>query len=51
MRRSSREGPCQEETGWPLVKMVVDVVDVVVAVDDVKAKTVDFLQILQNGRT
>ena len=23
MRRSSREGPCQAETGWPLGKMVV----------------------------
>ena len=29
MRRSSKEGPCQEETGWPLGKMVVVVVPVV----------------------
>ena len=26
MRRSSKEGPCQEETGWPLGKMIVVVV-------------------------
>ena len=26
MRRPSIEGPCQEETGWPLGKMVVVVV-------------------------
>ena len=32
MRRSSKEGPCQEETGWPLGKMVVVVVVVVVVV-------------------
>ena len=30
MRRSSKEGPCQEETGWPLGKMIVVVVVVVV---------------------
>ena len=29
MRRSSKEGPCQEETGWPLGKMIVVVVVVV----------------------
>ena len=32
MRRSSKEGPCQEETGWPLGKMIVVVVVVVVVV-------------------
>ena len=32
MRRSSIEGPCQEETGWPLGKMVVVVVVVLVVV-------------------
>ena len=32
MRLSSREGPCQEKTGWPLGKMVVVVVVVVVVV-------------------
>ena len=30
MGRSSKEGPCQEEAGWPLGKMVVVVVVVVV---------------------
>ena len=29
MRRSSKEGPCQEETGWPLGKVIVVVVAVV----------------------
>ena len=32
MRHSSKEGPCQEETGWPLGKMIVVVVVVVVVV-------------------
>ena len=32
MRRSSREGPCQEETGWPLGKMVVVLVAVLAVV-------------------
>ena len=30
MRRSSKEDPCQEEAGWPLGKMIVVVVVVVV---------------------
>ena len=32
MRRSSKEGPCQEETGWPLGKMIVVGVVVVLVV-------------------
>ena len=32
MRRSSKEGPCQEEAGWPLGKMIVVGVVVVLVV-------------------
>ena len=32
MRRSSKRGPCQEETGWPLGNMVIVIVAVVVDV-------------------
>ena len=49
MRRPSIEGPCQEETGWPLGKMVVVVVVVVVAVVVVVVVPWQHLSGLQSG--